>query len=38
MKLTSDDNFTLDDQFDAYAVFEYSALREKRRTGEGSPW
>ncbi len=31
-------DFTIDDHFDAYAVFEYLALREKRRSGEDSLW
>ncbi len=32
------ENFSDDDHFDAFAVFEYLALREKRRTGGNSEW
>ncbi len=31
-------NFSMDDHFDAFAVYEYLALRSKRRNGEDCHW
>jgi len=31
-------DFSINDHFDAFAVYEYLALREKRRTGVKSDW